>query len=201
MNMLNTKAKVIGVPMVFAAALMALLAVWSFGSASSAAGVETPWITSNVEYTVTDAMGRVKAHEFFHNATSSSLLGDAEDRLSATATIGADDVYTGIAICSNNPNAAANDGDTPSGTLCNLITAVSENNPVTAGTVNPGTNTYNIVQTFTATGGITITELQLVKSPTDTTQPVVAEIGAFRDVSVTLTGTDTIQITWTVTIS
>jgi len=85
--------------------------------------------------------------------------------------------------------------------LCTLITAVDEANPKTAATVNAGTATYNIVQTFTANSGITITELQLVKNPTDTTQPVVGEIGAFRDVSVTLADTDTIQITWTVTIS
>lgn len=198
---MNSKAKVIGVPMIVAAALMAMLAVWSFGSASGAAGVETPFITSNVEYTVSDALGRVKAHEFFHNATSTNLLEDAENRISATATIGADDVYTGISICSNNPNNGAANGSTPSSTLCTLITDVSEANPKTAATVNAGTKTYNIVQTFTATAGITILELQLVKSPTDTTQPIVGEIGAYRDVSVTLANTDTIQITWTVTIS
>ena len=182
---------------------MALLAVWSFGNASSGAGVETPWITTNVEYTVTDAMGKVKAHEFFHNRTVDNLLEDAEDRISATATVAAADVYTAIALCTNNPNTGGSDGD--SAAACTLIADanVDENNPVLAGSVNAGAATYNVVHTFNATGGqagMDIRELQLVKAPTNNTPPTAAQIGAVRDVVVDLAPGDNIQITWTVTI-
>ncbi len=179
--------------------LQALLAIWSFGSANGAAGVD-PRISANVEYTVVDALGNVKAHEFFHNATSDHILDDANDAISDSSfTVGSATVFTGIAICSDEPNDGAANGFAPA--TCTLITAVTENNPVTAGAVNLGEQTYNVVQTFTATGAITIEELQLVKNPVDTTVPVVGNIGAVRDVAVTLANTDTIQITWTVTIT
>lgn len=196
-----TARPLISVPVLLALAAAAFLVMWAWGPAGGAGVTESGRINSNLEYTVRDAFGAIKSHGLLHNATSANLLADAEDRLSATVNVLAADVYTGLAICSNNTNNGAVDGFTPNATLCTLITAVTEANPKTAATVNAGTATYNIVQLFTATGAITITELQLVKNPVDTTQPVVGNIGAAQDVNITMATSDTLTITWTVTIS
>ena len=114
--------------------------------------------------------------------------------------------YNWIALCDNNPNNSIPDGEVVGNlTACTLVTGsgteVTEGNPIQPAISNLTTTSYDVVQTFTATAAITILEFQLVKTGVIETPPAVANIGAIRGGSVTLAATDSITITWTVTIT
>ena len=188
----------IGLPVLLTLALAAFLALWLWGSGGSTGLTDTGKTTGTVEYWLTGADGVLKEHGILTNATTSNLLADAEDRLSAAGTTAATDIYTNISLCTTNPNSGAANGFTPTVT-CTLSTVVGTN-PV-LGTITAGAATYDVDTTFTATGATTILELQLSKNLVASTAPANTDLGAARDVSITLASADTLAITWTITIA
>ena len=179
--------------------LLAFLAVWSWGQGGKSGDLDSQ-LRANVEYTVFDASGAIKEHRAWHNATTVNLLNDARTRLSTATTVTADGTYTGIALCNDNPNSALTNGGTA--TKCTLTTNLSTNNPINVVAASAGNGKYQVQQIFTASGAAgPIKEIQLVKNVTSDTQPAPPDIGAARGVNISLVASDTLQITWTVTIN
>ena len=196
-----TARPLISVPVLLALAAAAFLAMWAWSPAGGGGLTESGRTNVNVEYTVRDAFGVIKAHGLLHNATTDNLLDDAADRLSTTGiTTATANIYSNITLCSTNPNATLNnsDGFTPAG-ICTLTSNVGTNPVVSS--VTPGTASYTAVTTFTASGAATIAELQLSKNLSASTAPANVDLGASQDVSITPASSDTLEITSTVTIN
>lgn len=147
-----------------------------------------------VDWVHQDANGNILARALLDNTTMDLIKDDARGRLGVSATLADADLYDEIALCSNNV----------SGLACTLSTvgSITEANPQEGTGVAGGTGVFSVALTFTATGAVTIEELQLVKgNNADAAVPTTSEIGAWQNVAVTLANGDTLTITWTVTIS
>ena len=202
---LKVKPVLFGVPAVMAIVMVTVLAVWAFGGIGGAGGAavgETAFITGTVELTHMDASGNVLFHQVKHNATTTNLLTEAAGRLGVvgfTRPLSDDDLYDNIQACS----------DAQSGGGCTLLDLDEEDGGVSAnpleGTGEAGVaGVYSAAVTFTctATGDgacDAISEIQLTR---DAVLDGVATgtVGFFQDVNVTLNDTDTLGVTWTVTL-
>ena len=180
---------------IIAAALMTLFAFFAWGGGSENGLTDGGRIKGVVEWTHRDASGAVLGYSLLDNTILALIKDDSRDRLGVDATtLAAADFYDEIALCSNDAGGIA----------CTLSTVanITENNPQEGAGVAGSTGVFSVALTFTATGAVTIEELQLVKGTNaDGEIPTASEIGAWQNVSVTLANTDTIQITWTVTIA
>lgn len=177
-----------------AAAFMTFFAVFVWGGGSEAGLTDGGRISGVVEWTHRDASGAVLGHALFDNTTLDLIKNDARGRLGVSSTLVDADLYDEIALCSNNAT----------GTACTLSTVgnITEANPQEGAGSAGSTGVFSVALTFTATGAVVIEELQLVKgNNADGDVPTTSEIGAFQDVSVNLANTDTLTVTWTVTIS
>ncbi len=185
--------------------LFAAVAFLAFWQMRPAAGGPDAKISYNVEYKVFSPSGSLLSQGVYHNAATDNLLNDAVTSLSGgTAPSGA---YEYIAICSAAANGSLTQGQAP--TACTLQTnATDSGSNGTAGigaatlTVSTGTSdnsNWKLVDTFTAsTNSVDIAELQMLKSSSSN---VASNIGAVRATSITLNNGDTLQVTWTVTVS
>lgn len=177
--------------LVMAAAFLVIFA-WTGGSGAGLS--DSSRITGVVEWTHKDASGAVLAYSLLDNTTLDLIKNDASGRLGVSSTLADADLYDEIALCSTNSSGAA----------CTLSTPgnITEANPQEGTGSAGGTGVFSVALTFTATGAVTIEELQLVKgNNADTDVPTASEIGAWQNVSVTLANTDTLTVTWTVTVS
>ena len=181
---------------VIAVALAAILAafalsVWRGGPVSGLN--DGGRIKGVVEWTHRDAGGAVLGQSLRDNTTTDLIKNDARDRLGFSSTLTDADLSDEIALLSDNPGGAA------TGTLS---TNTTEANPQEGAGAQGGTGVFSVTLTFTATGTVTIEELQLVNGDNaDTEVPTAAEIGAWQNVAVTLENGDTLTVTWTVTVS
>ena len=197
----------IGVPVLVALAL-AIMVLWAWGLAGGSSLNDGGKITGMVEYTVMGADGVIKDHKIIHNATDDVFLNEAASRLSAAATLAEADLFDNIQLCTN---VAAGSITAGAATLCvgvdlNGATALLGGNPADTTPTDPaGVGNYQAVNTFTcveAGGCPAIAAIQLAKgSAADGTVEGIADVGAVQVITVTLADTDTLQITWTVTIS
>lgn len=156
--------------------------------------VETAKIIGLIEFTVFDSNGNLKEHRIIHNATLTGFKNAARERLgidgSLTGTSNTD-LYDNIQLCSNDVS-----GDSSTCTLSANLDA----NPADGTNTSGATGVYSTVKTFTASGASTIEEMQLTRgAATNSTKDT--NVGAWQNVSITLANTDTLQVTWTVTIS
>lgn len=177
-----------------AAAFMTFFAVFVWGGGSEAGLTDGGRIKGVVEWTHRDASGAVLGHSLLDNTTLDLIKNDARGRLGVSSTLADADLYDEIALCSSNSSGAA----------CTLSTVgnITEANPQEGTGSAGGTGVFSVALTFTATGAVTIEELQLVKgNNADGDVPTTSEIGAWQNVSVTLADTDTLTVTWTVTVS
>lgn len=168
------------------------LSIWGSGSVSGLNDGGS--IKGVIEWTHQDANGTVLARSLKDNTTLDLIKNDARGRIGVSSTLADADLYDEIALCSNDASGAA----------CTLSTVgnITEANPQEGSGSAGGTGVYSVALTFTATGAVTIEELQLVKgNNADAAVPTTSEIGAWQNVSVTLANGDTLTITWTVTIS
>ena len=206
--------RILGISLaVLAVALLAVgTALWSGGSVTNDSSVassvvvdstspgsnsENLAIVGQIAYIVRDSSGNIKENIVIPNTTVALFKNDARARLGVagtTAPTSDDDLYDNISLC----------GADASGGLCGTFTAanVTENNPQDGTGSTGGEGVYSVVVTFNATGAVTIEELQLSKgSVTNGTAPSTSQIGAYQNVSITLANGDSIQITWTITVS
>ena len=175
------------------AAILAALALSTWGGSSFSGLNDGGRIKGVVEWTHRDAGGAVLGQSLRDNTTLDEIKNDARDRLGFSSTLTDADLYDEIALLSDNPGGLA------TGTLS---TNTTENNPQEGAGTQGGTGEYSVVLTFTATGTVTIEELQLVNGDNgDTEVPIATEIGAWQNVSVTLENGDTLTVTWTITVS
>lgn len=186
-----------GVPMLVLVALMAFWALWAWGVGGGAGASDIGRVSGVIEWTQRDASGNVLSHQTIHNTTTTllknhirTLLGTAGGPAGVTTDA---DLYDNIQLLTAND---VNREVTPiAGDLSANLTA----NPADGTNADGATGVYTTVVTFTATGASTIEELQLTKGAATSGTPET--IGAYQDVSITLASTDTLEVTWTVTIN
>jgi hypothetical protein len=151
-------------------------------------------IVGVIEYTVLDADGQTKTHKIIRNTTADGFKNDARARLGTLVTsLVADDLYDNITLCS----VAATSTICATGNLSANLDA----NPADSTEANGATGVYTATKTFTASGASTILALQLTKGVVVNAANTNQSVGAYQSVNVTLASSDTLQITWTVTIS
>ena len=171
----------------------ALVGVWRVGYTQGEGAFDGARISGLIEYSVRDASGAVKEQRVIHNTTADAFKNAARARLGvAGTTLGASnvDMYSSIRACNN----------AASSTLCTSTNLTSNvNNPIDAAGAAGGTGVYTATGTFTATGAAgPILTLQLTdRNATDGSRSV----GAHQTVNITLASGDTLQVTWTITIS
>ncbi len=188
----------IGLPLALIVALVAALVLFAFGSAGGGSGfTDGSRISGTIEYTVRDAFGAIKAHKIIHNTTTTLYLNAIRDVLGAAggpAAITTDaDLYDNIQVLTAddaNREVTPADGD---------LSINLDANPKDGTNTSPGAGQYETVVTFTASAASTIEELQLTKG--SATSGTAETIGAFQNVSITLANLDTLQVTWTITVS
>ncbi len=175
---------------------VAMLGFWGFTtrSASPSGTEESARIIGLIEFTILDANGNLKEHRIIHNTTLAGFKNSARDRLGvdgSLTSVSNTDLYDNIQLCSNDVS-----GDASTCTLSANLDA----NPADGANTSGGTGVYSTVKTFTASGASTIEEMQLTRgSAVNATKDT--NVGAWQNVSITLANTDTLQVTWTVTIS
>ena len=193
-----TRSVAISIPALLILAVAALMAFFAFGSATGSEFADGGRIKGVVEWVQRDATDVVLNQSLSGNTTMDLIKDDARARLGVsgtTAPTSDTDLYDNITLC----------GTDDSGGLCSTISDVSnitENNPQSGTGATGATGVYTVALTFTASGAVTIEELQLSKGAVvDGTPPSTANIGAFQNVSVTLANGDTLTVTWTITVS
>lgn len=193
---MNLTAKPIrfGVSALIILAIMAGLVVWAWGQGGAGGGLgESASLRGNVEIIHYDADGNIKFQRVEHNATTTAFLTAAAERLSQDG-VGVTDAqkFKSIRACKN---AAV-------GTLCestNIETTNLVSNPISGTQTDSNDGIIAITATFTGvTANTTIEYLQLTDAHATDASRIV---GAHQDVAVTLAPADTLQVTWTVTIS
>lgn len=200
----------IGVPAILAVVALLAMSLWAFGP--SALGGENAFIKTNVEWKVFGPDGSLKLQGVGHNATTSAYLEAAASRLSAAGTLDETTNYDNVALCSG---TAGTPTDCSADNLVDLngVAALAGGNPVDQTPSNPtGTGNYAVANTFTCntdalSGGLgsactAITQLQLsMGAVTDGTGHATTAVGAYKNVAITLADDDTLEVTWTITVS
>ena len=219
------KPVMIGVPVVMVTALLAVLALWAWGPLGTSGDVQSSNATLvwNVEYWHRNAAGEVLQHKIDHNAVT-PLGKDAANvrligpqllvNLSENLDI---DTYDQIVLA----NVDLADG-TPLGTGDVLLevdggtgnnagqdTDAVHTNPADGAFAAGATGVGTVTNQFLAQSGISgsALEMRLVKTlPDDTAAGGAVAIPlsdtlAIIGINVTLADTDTLTITWTITIS
>jgi len=186
-----------GVPTVLLVGLLAIWAIWAWGVGGGAGASDIGRISGMIEWTQRDASGNVLAQQTIHNTTTTllknhirTLLGTAGGPAGVTSDA---DLYDNIQLLTANDT---NREVTPANAD---LSANLDANPADGTNADGTVGRYTTVVTFTASGASTIEELQLTKGAA--TSGTAETIGAHQDVSITLANTDTLQVTWTVTIS
>ncbi len=195
---MNSRTLKFGIPAAFlAVAMVAALAMWAFMGASAGSLKDSAGIKGMVEWSVFDASGNLKQHYVNHNTTMTVLKTDARTALgNIAAPIGsATTAYDNIQLL----NADKSGIPTANGDLSTPAN-ITEGNPKSATYAAVGDNAYTATQTFTATGAVVIEELNLTNGAV-TGGTYMAGVGAWQNVSVTLAATDTLQVTWTITVN
>ena len=201
-NIMNLTAKTIrfGLPALFILGIVAGLAFWvgETGRTGGAVGSvgDTAMIRGWVDVTHRDADGNILWQNDDHNTVVASLITAAADRVGITAqTTASSDMYDWIQACSADA----------SGVSCSIsdldTTDATEDNPLDGTGVAGAAGEYVSAVTFlcsSATSCAAIQEIQLVSG--DPADGVSGTIGAWQDVNVTLSGSDTLTVTWTVDI-
>ena len=182
----------IGLAVLGIAALVLSMMLWSTMSNDQNGVGDLGKVKGVIEYTVRDASGAIKERVTINNNTTPVLLNAARDRLGvAVAGLTADNRFDNI--------QAANADLAGASAAANLSANLDANpNGTNAGAAGAD-GVYTATQTFTATGASTIEELQLTSG--NATSGTSEAAGAFQDVNITLADTDTLTVTWTVTIS
>ncbi|MBI2171958.1 MAG: hypothetical protein HYU30_08085 [Chloroflexi bacterium] len=187
-----------GIPaLVVVLALIAAMALWAFNPSGGAG--ENALIKTNVDWKVFGADGVLKSQGVGHNFTSSNFVNDARTRLSTVTTVDAAALYSNISACSTASTGVTANGATPTA-ACTLSSNIGTN-PVLASVTNTSQGVYTAVTTFTATDASTINELELSKTLAASTAPTTATIGAVKLVTIVLAAADTLQVTWTITVT
>ncbi|GEM_PF-4375982 len=215
---MNRKTKVgfiaLSVALLAVVALTGVTALLAGGSTGPASVSDTAGIRGNIEYTVYDSAGNVKYTRSIHNAVNQDpALNTAVDRLTEIALADVTDALTFSRIVAI---TAAGDGATD-GFDAASVTLLLDGDTGAAGNQNPaqGTNpdsaalgTGKVQATFTATGAATIRQLGLVNTAVDDTTAgggalaiATGELLAAQGVNIELALSDTLQVTWTVTVS
>lgn len=195
---MNKRTKVGFIALSLVLVAVVALVGFSLGRGGPTGAVQdTAGIRGQVEWSVYDAAGNLKQSYVNHNAVVTLGLNDARTRLGdATAlTLGAATAYDDIALLSTNSSGAA-------GTIVPTV-RLDVGNPVSSAyTALAESGNYSVTKTFVVTAGIDVTveELQLAKNTTAGTAPTATEIGAWQNVTITLAGTDSIAVTWTIDI-
>lgn len=188
----------VAVSLVLIVAAAAVAGFWRLGYNQGESATDGGTIAGYIEYTVRDASGNVKAHKLARNTTTDTLKNAARARLGVDGTTLAAanaDLFDNIQACSANATGGA----------CTLVTHTllqvsgANANPADGTNTAGGTGVYTTVVAWTATGALTIEELQLTSGAV--TSGTAQTAGAFQDVSITLANTDTLTVTWTITIS
>lgn len=200
--------------LLFVALSLALVAVVALGAFSALAGRNGATgananVTTNVNWTVRDAQGLVKAQGASHNYTARNLINAGRTRLSAATNVQAADIFANISLCSTgadtdgvagDPITVAAANDFVANTAC-VLSANLAANPQLADIANVAeSGNYTATKLFTAAGAVTIRELELSKNLAAGAAPATADIGAVHNVTIDLASGDTLQITWTVDI-
>lgn len=183
-----------GVSALIILAIMAGLVVWAWGQGGAGGGLgESASLRGMVEIIHYDANGNIKFQRSEHNATTVEFLTAAAERLSQDGVGVTDDQkFKSIRACKN---AAV-------GTLCeggaNFDVTNLVSNPINGTQTDSDDGIIAIQVTFTGvTASTTIEYLQLTDANSVDGNKVV---GAHQDVAVTLAPSDTLQVTWTITV-
>ena len=80
------------------------------------------------------------------------------------------------------------------------LSANLDANPADGTNAAGATGIYTVTKTFTASGASTIAELNLTRGAA-VNGTLETTVGAWQAVTITLANTDTLQVTWTITVS
>ena len=215
---------IVGVPVVMVTALLAVLALWAWGPLGTSGDVQSSNATLfwNVEYWHRNAAGEVLQHKIDRNAVT-PLGKDAANvrligpqllvNLSEALDIDTYDqiVLANVDLADGTPLAIGDvlllvDGGT--GDNAGQTVGVPNFNPADGVFAAGATGVGTVTNQFLAQTGISgsALEMRLVKTlPDDTDVSAVAiplsDTLAIITINVTLADTDTLTVTWTITIS
>ena len=213
---LTAKPVFFGTPVLIAVGTFILL--WMLMGAGSAGGGVSDNIKYEgiVTYEVRDAAGNLKQFVTLQNTTiPATLLEDASDYLSIpSTTLSETTAYDNVQACTGTQGTPT---DCETGTnalllqLDGVAAGAAGGNPEDMTADNTGDGVYKVTANFTcntnsgAGGGsacTAISQLQLTKSVVvDGTAAAPSDVGAYKDVAITLDDLDTLAVAWTITIS
>lgn len=206
---MTAKPVFFGTPLLIAAATFVLLWMMVGGGSGGNTG-ENALIDTNVAWKIFNSEGLMTSEGSGHNFTANNMVSEARNYLAGPIAGdggGGTAAFTNIGLCATVQSGITADGGTQTAAcLLNTNSDITNDNPRVAASITTTDNTYPfeyvLVETFAVVNNaITVKELVLSKNVSNDTAPGNSDIGAVQAVDITLQPSDTLQVTWTVTVN